>query len=1343
LNAYPQSPFSNSFRSDRAEEPQQKRRRSRWQRILLWTVAAFGALLVVLAIGIYTLLHNAKFHAYLLRTAQGKATQAVGSEVQFRDYAFHWQDLGPTVELYGVVIHGAEPYPDPPLLQADVLRVQVTISSLWHRSWYVNDLLVGHPVLRVFADRRGQTNLPHPSKSDSNATSSANVFDLGIRHFALTQGEIYYNDQKSDLSADVHELALQVGFAALEQKYSGSLSYREGKMQWQGANPVVHNFDARFSATPAQFTLENATLSTQHSHLAIQATARNYAQPQINLQYNAVVDSGEFRRVLRNDALPSGIIHILGELNYQDEAGRPFLATVRVRGNLHSDELSVTNKTADLKIRNLAAEYTLQNGKATIAGIRAQLLGGAFSAKLTVDDVAGSAKANLRAKLQGASLSTIQATLGPSATQRAVLTGSASADAEATWTKAFDNVVAKSDVAIDAGLQPTQSGAHAPVPVRGSIHARYDSSRQLLALIQSNIQTPQTSILLNGTVSKKSVLQVRVEAQELHELEELAANLRSSDAAPLDLHGQATLTATITGSTRDPQIRGHLEASNMSIRGTSWKLLRAQVAASPSSASLESGELDPASKGRITFAWRSNLQQWTFTNASSFQTKIDGVGLDAAELAKSAGVTTQVAGILSVNLEAHGTELAPAGQGKIQLSRAFLAGEPIKTITVGLNADGTSLRAQGRIDLTAGSTTADVQYEPKQQSYRVSVRTAGIKLEDLETLKAKNLNLSGVLKINANGSGTLKDPGLRAEIEIPQLTVRGQTVNNLKLTADIANHLAKAEFASDVLGSHAAGHGTVQLNGDYVADIAIDTQTLPLQPVFAMLAPEQAADLSGQTEIHATLHGPLKNRSQLEAHVVIPQLKVSYKSSIQLAASEPIRADYVNGTFDVRRSVIRGTGTELAFQANLPGAKDAPVSVLLQGTVDLQLAQLFDPDLTAGGQLRFDINSYGQRSDPNVQGQVRIVNASFSEAGMPLGLRAGNGTLTLTRDRLNITEFKGQVGGGTVTAGGGIVYRPDLRFDLAMKAEGVRLLYQQSIRATLNSDLSLAGRYEDSSLRGQVSVEQLSFTSNFDLVNFASQLAGDEIPPATSGLTQNLHLQVAVQTPGGLSMSSRNLSVAGSADLQVRGTAAQPVLLGRVNVSDGDLIFYGNRYVLQGGTIDFRNPSHTEPVLNVSVNTTIQQYDIQLHLNGPIDHLRTNYSSDPALPPSDIINLIAFGKTSEASAANPSPTGTLGAQSLIASQVSGQVTGRIEKLAGISQLSVDPELGSTQQSPGARIAIQQRVTSKIFVTFAADVTGTQQEVIQVEYQLSRKTSVKAIRDQNGGFSLETSFRKEW
>ena len=476
---------------------------------------------------------------------------------------------------------------------------------------------------------------------------------------------------------------------------------------------------------------------------------------------------------------------------------------------------------------------------------------------------------------------------------------------------------------------------------------------------------------------------------------------------------------------------------------------------------------------------------------------------------------------------------------------------------------------------------------------------------------------------------------------------------------------------------------------------------------------------------------------------MIPQLAVNYQNSIQLAASSPIRADYANEVLSLQRSTIRGTGTEVTFQASIPAAKDAPASMLVQGSVDLRLAQLVSPDITSAGELRFDIDSNGRRSDPNVQGQIQIVNASFATAGAPLGLQNGNGVLTLTRNRLDVTQFRGKVGGGSVTASGGVVYRPQWQFDLAMAGQGVRMLYDQSIRTTLNSNLALTGNNENALLSGQVAVDQLSFTSDFDISDLMSQFGGEATPPPSQGFSQNLNLDVGIQTPGGISLTSRTLSLAGTANLRMRGTAAQPVLLGRLNLSGGDLIFSGNRYKLQGGTVDFTNRSRTEPVLDMAVNTTIDQYNIQMHFWGPADHMHTNYTSDPALPPSDIINLIAFGKTSEAAAANPTPPGALGAQSLIASQVSNQITNRVEKLAGISQLSIDPVLGSSQQSPGARVAIQQRVTSKVFVTFSTDVTSTEREIIKLEYQVNRRTSFNAVRDQNGGFSFETTFRKQW
>jgi translocation and assembly module TamB len=350
----------------------------------------------------------------------------------------------------------------------------------------------------------------------------------------------------------------------------------------------------------------------------------------------------------------------------------------------------------------------------------------------------------------------------------------------------------------------------------------------------------------------------------------------------------------------------------------------------------------------------------------------------------------------------------------------------------------------------------------------------------------------------------------------------------------------------------------------------------------------------------------------------------------------------------------------------------------------------------------------------------------------------------MTRNRLNISKFEGTVGGGTVTAQGGIAYRPDIQFDLGLAAKGVRVLYPEGMRESADAYLRLTGTTESALLGGTVNISDLSFTPAFDLNNFIGQFSGGVISPPSQGFSQNVALNIAVHSSSAVNLVSRSLSVGGSANLQVRGTASEPVLLGRVNLSGGDIILNGNRFVLTGGTVQFINPSETEPVVNLTLTTNIQQYDINLRFNGPSDQLRTQYTSNPALPTADIINLLAFGETTEAAANSPS-SANQAAESLVASQVSSQVTSRVSKIAGISQLSINPVLAgsSSQGPPGANVTIQQRVTGNLFVTFSTNVASTQSQTIQGQYQVSPRVAVSATRDPNGGFAFDTLIKKSW
>jgi translocation and assembly module TamB len=1314
----------------------------------LWKVGAWIfmglTVLMVLALAAVTVvLHSARFHNYLLSTVQKKASESIGTQVQLQNFALHLSNL--SLDLYGLTVHGANPYPDPPLLQVARAEVGVRIVSVLHKKWYLDSFIVDSPVVKVFTDAHGVTNIP-VIKSSGSSSSNTSLFDLGIRHAVLDHGAVYYNNQQSVLSADLHNVDFSAGFNSLLQKYSGKLSYSDGHLEASGYKTIPHNLDAEFDATPTTFHLTNAKLTSETSQLVLTATVQDYSHPQVQAQYAATMDGSQFKKILQNPEVPTGFIRTTGSIHYQQTANRSFLDTVLVQGDLSSAQLQVQTPTLRSQIRNIAAHYSLENGDATLKDLHANLLGGDLTSSGKMSNIDGNARSKFNVQLRGIQLAAMNGALKSSAMPKGVsLGGVLNAEANAAWGKTFNDVVAHADAAVQGKV----SGNARIIPLESAIHGTYTGGNQELALKQSFLRTPQSTLTMNGLVSQRSSLDLKFQSNNLSELEAIADVFRTpvpgQPMQPLGLAGTALFQGTVRGTTSAPHLTGQLTASNFKFNGTEWRVLKTNVDASPSMASLQHADLEPASHGKITFDASAGLHKWSFTDASPLQVDLDASQLDVQDLVKLSGQQVPVTGTLTANVKVHGTELSPVGQGKISITHITAYEQPVTSATLDLAGTGDEVHGDLGVQLPAGEVQSKVSIRPRQKSYNAQLTASGIRLDQLQAIKAKNIDAKGVVGIQAQGAGTFDNPQLDATLRIPQIDIQNQKIADVNLQMNVANHLATANLTSSAVGTAIRANARVHLTGDYPADATLDTQAIPLQPIFAIYAPEQAADLSGQTEVHATLHGPLKNTKQLEAHLTIPTLKLAYSNTVQLAETSPIKVDYKDTVVTLQRSGLKGTDTDLQFQGSMSTANAAPMSLVLLGTVNLHLAQVFEPDIRSSGELKFNINSSGATNSPDLGGQIEIVDANFASGDLPVGLQHGNGVLTLSKDRLNIAKFQGTVGGGTLTAQGGVTYRPGVQFDLGLAVNGVRVLYPQGVRETVNANLRLAGTTDNALLGGQVNLADLSFTPAFDLNSFINQFSGGVSPPPTPGLAQNIQLNVGVNSENNINLVSRTLSINGSANLRVRGTAAQPVILGRVNLSGGDIILNGDRFVLNGGTIEFVNPSETQPVVNLALNTTIQQYNIFMRFNGPVDQLRTNYSSDPSLPAADIINLLAFGTTTEASANSPSTPANQAAESLVASQVSSQVSSRVSKVAGISQLSINPVLagGTSQGPPGANITIQQRVTGNLFVTFSSNVASTQNQTIQGQYQISPRLAVSATRDQNGGFGFDTLIKKTW
>jgi len=98
---------------------------------------------------------------------------------------------------------------------------------------------------------------------------------------------------------------------------------------------------------------------------------------------------------------------------------------------------------------------------------------------------------------------------------------------------------------------------------------------------------------------------------------------------------------------------------------------------------------------------------------------------------------------------------------------------------------------------------------------------------------------------------------------------------------------------------------------------------------------------------------------------------------------------------------------------------------------------------------------------------------------------------------------------------------------------------------------------------------------------------------------------------------------------------------------------------------------------------------------------------------------------------------------VLAQGVSSQVAGKVENVTGISQLTIDPLAANVQRNPGAQVALQERVTGSLLLTFTTDVTSTQAQTVELQYQMNKHWSVTVLRDQNGGYGIDVRLHKEF
>ncbi|MDZ5647142.1 translocation/assembly module TamB domain-containing protein [Nitrospirillum sp. BR 11828] len=598
---------------------------------------------------------------------------------------------------------------------------------------------------------------------------------------------------------------------------------------------------------------------------------------------------------------------------------------------------------------------------------------------------------------------------------------------------------------------------------------------------------------------------------------------------------------------------------------------------------------------KVAAAWRGTLGEGDLTLAVDGTTGVGSVGRRRAFQVEAAGHLTQPPEPASPKA-ARAPTLARLDQLDGRLDQTTLKLAAPATITV---AKG-SIAVKGLdVALGTGRIRADLALNGKEVTAQVEATALPLALA---ALADPALTLAGTLDAKVTANGTAANP-----------------------TAD----------------------ATLSIHGLSMQQLAVTLDSGATQP------PGAAADADGKPVVSATVANNPANATGTDTTPVKKKmLEVKNSTDRRLNADATLTAAWRNGRLHSTLAARTADGAvDLTADADTPLALNpetmapviqGPVSAKINGRTELSRYNDFMAASAQrmGGKVSVDLAVAGTVADPKVTGAVDLMDAKYENGGTGTQIFGLNAHLVGDARGLAIEKFHGSTAdGGSVDLGGRInLGDPNAQekapiLDLHVTTDNARLLRTDPITAWVDSDLTLKGLMNKPDLAGTVRLREtwvgLPDKPPADVADLPVRYVNGrprqpQAPMAAAGGGLLIHLKVDITARNRIYVQGRGLTAEFAADMQARGTSADPQLTGRVYLVKGDFSAQGQTFTLTKSDITFTGDS--DPLLDVSASSTKADFTAILNITGRLSKPTVALTSDPPRPQDEVLSRLLFDR---------------------------------------------------------------------------------------------------------------------
>jgi translocation and assembly module TamB len=1340
----------------------------------------------VAVIGFLLYLTTDSFQSLVRRRLVEEIERITGGHAQIA--SIHTVPFLLQVEVRDVTVRGRETDPALPLAHANAITARFKISSLLRSELSFNQVILDRPVIHVIFYPDGSTNFPPRSAGIAGQNPVEKLFALSIDHFELRHGEMFWDDQSIPLDFNARDASLRMDYSFLARRYDGRLLLGQVDTKVLNCKPFTWMTAIEFALGSDSAVISSLQWNSGRSHLSATGQITDLRHPRLQGPYEAQIDLGEVASIIRRRDLHAGLLDLKGRGDWSPDR---FSSS----GLLALQNLSFQDEEISFSKASLTTGYSVSDEQLTLSKMQGKILGGSFDGEVQIDQWLAPAQHLSAAARKALTTATISAVPSSKLAEKKVKpvfqvasarvrlhdlsaddlaaaldtaahpfphfhpAAAVSGNFETRW----QGTPKDAEVQFDVDFDPFTETARGQLAIAAHANGVYHAATDSLDLPRLTFATPTSHLQASGTLSESSAMRLSVTTSSLADWLPFISVVRGPELFPVSLNGSATFNGSMTGSFSFPRVFGNLSAENFDVtlpaRSSTrpvqmhWDSFSTFMQLSFDSITLHSGKLLRGPAG-AAFDGSASLEHGHLTGDSSFTLRANLYNEDITVLQALAGFDYPVFGNADVRLQAGGTLSNAHADGEIHASDASAYGESIRQFDSGFHVDPDQIAFSDMHLFHENSViTGSAAYHPVSRAFDLELSGKNVDLARIRQLQSGRLAIDGHADVMLKASGTPESPSINGDAHIRSLALNHELAGDFDLQASTGKGELHLVGNSQMQRGSLTLSGSIQLRGNYPANLAFRMDELDFDP---LLDPYFAGRLTMHSAGSGSLRmsGPLRQPNQWTADGNLSAFSLDI-DNVKLQNQAPVLFSIAREELDIQKLHLGGDGTDVSASGTVQLSGAHALDISANGNADLKLLSTFDPNYTASGLVSVNLTVSGTLADPLPQGNIQIANSIISYAGIPSGLTDLSGSLLFTRDHLHIASLAAHTGGGTVDLKGDATFvNRQLNFNLTGNAKDVRMRYPPGVSSTADAELQWSGSRSASTVSGQITVNKIAVTPGFDFSSYLDRSRQLTTVSAVNSPLSNIKLDIQVQTAPELQMRTAIARLSGDADLHIRGSLARPAVLGRADILEGQATFHGTRFTLERGDITFANPVAIEPQLNLQASTHVRDYDLDITVTGTPDRgLNINYRSDPPLPKSDIIALLALGRSSEESAAqlqgqsNPTTYSDEATAQILSQALNTTVSNRLQRLFGASNIKIDPQGLTTETNPisnGPQITIQQEFANHITLLYSTNVSQTSEQIIQGEYYVNRNLSAVGTRDQNGvvSFDLRARTRKK-